>query len=119
MDNQDCNFLNCSFMHSFKHVNTYFGRIHGPRFLSGLVAGVLTRTDKLGYIAPILDNDVLSGVNAFTLGARMVNPRVKVYVKWAPNENIKEATQEFSRSLQQRVQILFRTIILWQTSIFP
>ena len=99
MDNQDCNFLNCSFMHSFRHVNTYFGRIHEPRFLSGLVAGILTRTDKLGYIAPILDNDVLSGVNAFTLGARMVNPRVRVYVKWAPNDKIKEVTQEFSRDL--------------------
>ena len=32
MDNPECNFLNCSCVHSFKHVNTYFGRIHEPRF---------------------------------------------------------------------------------------
>lgn len=99
MANEDCNFLNCSFAHSFKHVNTYFGRIHEPRFLSGIVAGVLTKNDKLGYIAPLPDNDIISGVNAFTLGARMVNPRVKVYLKWALDWNVKDYTQQFSREL--------------------
>ena len=48
MENPEVNLLNCSAMHSFKHVNTYFGRIHEPRFLCGLVAGAMTRTGKLG-----------------------------------------------------------------------
>lgn len=99
MDNQDCNFLNCSCMHSFKHVNTYFGRIHEPRFLSGMVAGAMTRTDKLGYIAPLPTVDILSGLNAFTIGARMVNPRVKVYVKWAHHWKLSEVNQELTREL--------------------
>lgn len=82
MDNPECNLLNCSCLHSFKHVNTYFGRIHEPRFLSGIVAGAMSRKGKLGYIAPYPAADIISGLNAFTLGARMVNPRCEVYVRW-------------------------------------
>lgn len=82
MDNPGCNFLNCSFLHSFKHVNTYFGRIHEPRFLSGIIAGAMSRTSKLGYVAPIPEVDILSGINAFTLGARMVNPGAELNIKW-------------------------------------
>lgn len=101
MDNPECNFLNCSCMHSFKHVNTYFGRIHEPRFLGGIVAGALSKTGKLGYIAPLPVPDILSGLNAFTLGARMVNPRVQVYIKWMLQWNTREATQELSRQLAE------------------
>jgi len=82
MDNPDSNLLNCSCFHSFKHVNTYFGRIHEPRFLSGIVAGAMSNAGKLGYIAPYPTTDIISGLNAFTLGARMVNPRCEVYVRW-------------------------------------
>lgn len=82
MDNPECNFLNCSCLHSFKHVNTYFGRIHEPRFLSGIIAGTMSESGKIGYIAPYPATDIISGLNAFTLGARMVNPRAQVYIKW-------------------------------------
>lgn len=101
MDNPECNFLNCSCMHSFKHVNTYFGRIHEPRFLGGIVAGALSTTGKLGYIAPFPVADILSGVNAFTLGARMVNPRAQVYIQWMLRWNGRERTQELSRGLAE------------------
>lgn len=98
MDNPDCNFLNCSFLHSFKHVNTYFGRIHEPRFLSGIIAGAMSETGKLGYIAPSPAIDILSGINAFTLGARMVNPRAQVYIKWAVSTE-KNETNEVTEAL--------------------
>lgn len=101
MDNPDCNFLNCSCFHSFKHVNTYFGRIHEPRFLSGIVAGAMSKTGKLGYIAPFPVADILSGLNAFTLGARMVNPRVEVHIKWALTWNGREVNQELTRDLSE------------------
>lgn len=99
MDNPDCNFMNCSCLHSFKHVNTYFGRIHEPRFLSGIVAGALTKTDKLGYIAPFPLVDILNGLNAFTLGARMVNPRVEVYIEWTLGWNVKDRIREITEKL--------------------
>ncbi len=102
MDNPDCNFLNCSCLHSFKHVNTYFGRIHEPRFLSGIVAGAMSK-GKLGYIAPFPVVDILSGLNAFTLGARMVNPRVEVHVEWTLCWNVKEQlTQQITKGLADK-----------------
>lgn len=99
MENPEVNILNCSAMHSFKHVNTYFGRIHEPRFLSGIVAGILTKTNKLGYLAPFPVSDVISGINAFTLGARMVNPEVSVYVEWMLTWDFQEVTQRLTKSM--------------------
>ena len=75
-------FLNCSGTYSFKHVHTYFGRIHEPRFLSGLIAGSLTKSNKVGYAATCPAAEVVSGINAFAIGAKMVNPRVEVFVEW-------------------------------------
>ncbi|HHW67791.1 BMP family ABC transporter substrate-binding protein [Defluviitalea raffinosedens] len=75
-------FLNCSETHSFRHVSTYFGRIHEPRFLTGIIAGSLTKTNIIGYVATYPIPEVITGINAFALGARMVNPYVKVKVEW-------------------------------------
>mgnify|MGYP000347610879 CR=1 FL=1 len=99
MENPGVNLLNCSAMHSFKHVNTYFGRIHEPRFLSGLVAGAMTRTGKVGYIAPFPVSDVISGINAFALGARMVRPDVQIYLEWMQTWDYKSATPECTRRI--------------------
>lgn len=99
MENPEINILNCSAMHSFKHVNTYFGRIHEPRFLCGIVAGVMTRAGKLGYLAPYPVNDVLNGINAFTMGARMINPGIQVYVEWMQTWDYGMVTQELTRRL--------------------
>lgn len=75
-------FMNCSGWHSFRHVNTYFGRIHEPRFLCGLVAGILSRANLIGYVATFPTPDVLCGINAFALGVRMVRPAALVSVEW-------------------------------------
>lgn len=75
-------FLNCSSIYSFKHVRTYFGRIHEPRFLAGITAGALTKSNKIGYIATCPTVEVISSVNAFALGAKMVNPYAEVILDW-------------------------------------
>lgn len=82
MEHPDVTFMNCSGWHSFKHVNTYFGRIHEPRFLCGIVAGVMSQSNLLGYVATFPTPDVLCGINAFALGARMVRPSALVSVEW-------------------------------------
>lgn len=75
-------FLNCSETHSYKHVNTYFGRIYEPRFLAGIAAGAVTRTNLLGYVGTQPIPGVINGINSFALGARMVNPSARVKVEW-------------------------------------
>ncbi|MBZ4646161.1 MAG: purine-binding protein [Clostridia bacterium] len=75
-------FLNCSETHTYKHVSTYFGRIYEPRFLAGIIAGAMTKTDMIGYVASYPIPEVISSINAFALGAKMVNPYVTVKVAW-------------------------------------
>lgn len=62
---------------------TYFGRIYQMRYLSGIVAGMQTETNEIGYVAAFPIAEVNRGINAFTLGVRMVNPEATVYVKWS------------------------------------
>lgn len=67
---------------SAKNVGTYFADQYSPGYIAGIVAGRMTKTGKLGYIGGHPIPTILACVNAFTLGARKVNPAVKVKVVW-------------------------------------
>jgi len=75
-------FEHCSGYKTADNMATYFGRIYQPRFLSGLVAGKATETNKIGYVAAFPIPEVLRGINAFTLGVREANPEATVNVVW-------------------------------------
>ncbi|SRR6266851_5762629 len=62
------------------NVYTYFGYIDECQYLSGIVAGHTTKTNKLGFVAAKPIPQVLRNVNAFLLGARSVNPKAEVHV---------------------------------------
>ena len=64
------------------NVNTYNARFYEGRYLAGMVAGRMSRTGQLGYVAAFPIPEVLQGINAFTLGARAVNPKAQVRVVW-------------------------------------
>ena len=64
------------------NVGSYNVRFYEGRYLAGIVAGRMTKTDTLGYVAAFPIPEVLQGINAFTLGARSVNPKVQVRVIW-------------------------------------
>lgn len=107
MEYPDVIFLNCSSMYSFKHVNTYFGRIHEARFLSGVIAGSMTYTDRLGYIGTCVTPEVVSGINAFALGAKLVNPKAEIYLDWTGNwDNAESSINAGTRLLQKDVDII-------------
>lgn len=75
-------FMHCSGFKTAKNVGTYFGRIYQPRYLTGIVAGRMTKTNIIGYVAAHPIPEVIRGINAFTLGVRSVNPGAKVHVVW-------------------------------------
>jgi basic membrane protein A len=56
--------------------------MYQPRYLAGIVAGSMTKNGNIGYVAAFPIPEVIRGINAFTLGARSVNPDVKVHVVW-------------------------------------
>lgn len=66
-----------------KNFNNYFGRIYQARYLSGIVAGMKTETNKIGYVAAqgIDNSEVTGGIDAFAMGVESVNKDAKIYVK--------------------------------------
>jgi basic membrane protein A len=59
-----------------KNVGSYFGYIDECQYLNGVVAGHASKTKKLGFIAAKPIPQVLRNINAFTLGARSVDPKI-------------------------------------------
>lgn len=75
-------FGHCSGYKRADNVSTYFGKIYQARYLSGIVAGMKTKANKIGYVAAMPIPEVIRGINAFTIGAQSVNPKVSVEVIW-------------------------------------
>lgn len=64
--------------YSAKNMTYFFARMYQGRYLSGIAAGLTTKTNVIGYVAAMPNNEVNRGINAFTLGVRSVNPDAKV-----------------------------------------
>lgn len=75
--------LNCSLNTSCKYLRTYYGRLYEAKFLIGAIAGVMSPSDKIGYIADYPIYGTIANINAFALGAKMVNPNAKIFLKWS------------------------------------
>lgn len=75
-------FLHCSGYELADNMSNYFGRMYQARYLSGIVAGMKTKSNTIGYVGAFEIPEVVRGINAFTLGVRSVNPNAKVKVKW-------------------------------------
>ena len=75
-------FMHCSGYKSSENMGNYFGRMYQARYLSGMVAGSMTKSNVLGYVAAFPIPEVIRGINAFTLGVQAVNPDAEVRVVW-------------------------------------
>lgn len=78
----DVVFLHATGTETGDNITTYFGRMYQMRYLSGIVAGMQTETDSIGYVAAFPISEVNRGINAFTLGVKSVNPDATVHVIW-------------------------------------
>ena len=79
-------FLNCSAGNALSSVRSYYCRIYEGKFITGMIAGAMAKNDTIGYVAsyPILG--VPASINAFSLGARMTNPRARILLEWSCTE---------------------------------
>jgi len=75
-------FMHCSGYKREKNVGTYFAELYQMYYLNGLMAGALTKTNKIAYIGAHPIPEVVRHINAFALGIKAVNPDAKVYVRW-------------------------------------
>lgn len=78
----DVKILNCSLNISHPTLRTYYARMYEAKFLAGAIAGSMTTTNKIGYIADYPIFGMAANINAFALGARMVNPHARVFLDW-------------------------------------
>lgn len=77
-------FSHCSgYMSNDTNFNNYFGKIYQARYLAGIVAGLKTESNKIGYVAAQDNNnpEVTGGIDAFALGVKSVNPDAQIFVK--------------------------------------
>lgn len=81
--NPKVKFLHVSGYKTAENMATYFGKNWEASYLSGIAAGKMTKKNLLGYVAAFPIPELVFNINAFTLGARSVNPKAKVMVVWS------------------------------------
>ncbi len=75
-------FMHCSGFKQTENVGTYFGDLYQMYYLNGLMAGAMTKSNKIGYVAAFPIPELIRHIDAFALGIKEVNPAAKVHVKW-------------------------------------
>ncbi len=83
IEHPEVKILNCSLNTSHKYIRTYYARMYEAKFLMGAIAGAMSQNGKIGYIADYPIFGMTANINAFALGAKMVNPRAKIYLEWS------------------------------------
>ena len=81
-DFKDVKFEHATGYKSADNMRTYDSRTYEGAYMAGVVAGKMTKTNTLGVVASIPIPEVLRNINAFTLGAQSVNPKIKTKVVW-------------------------------------
>lgn len=79
--------LNCSLNTSHRYIRTYYARMHEAKFLMGAIAGALAENNKIVYTEDYPIYGSIASINAFALGAKMINPRAKVYLEWTSQKD--------------------------------
>ena len=75
--------LNCSLNAPHPLVRTYYPRTYEVTYLLGMLAGVMARTDRVGYVAANPVYGIPAAVNAYAQGLKTVRPEAKVVLRWA------------------------------------
>ena len=76
-------FLNCCLNAPHPLVRTYYPRTYEVTYLLGMLAGITSRSDHVGYVAANPVYGVPAAINAFVQGLRSVRPEGRVVLRWA------------------------------------
>ncbi len=75
-------FMHCSGFKRSENVGTYFGDLYQMYYLNGIMAGALTKTNKIGYVAAFPIPELIRHIDAYALGIKAANPEATLSVKW-------------------------------------
>lgn len=97
-------YTNSSEYHT-SNMTSYFVRMYQARYLSGIIAGMTTKDNKIGYVAARANNEVNRGINAFTMGVRSANEKAKVIVTWTGSWDNEEAERKAAADLIEKAGV--------------
>ncbi|MBN8561565.1 MAG: BMP family ABC transporter substrate-binding protein [Leptolyngbya sp. UWPOB_LEPTO1] len=102
-DYPEVQFFHCGAMYDAakhpKNVGSYFGYIDEAQYVAGVVAGHMSKTGKLGFVAAKPIPQVLRNINSFTLGARSVKPTITTQVIFTGDWSLPVKEAEATNSL--------------------
>lgn len=78
----DVRFLNCSIGLPHQSVRSYFGKMYEAKFLLGALAANMAKNHRIGYRATVLASGAPTEINAFAIGASLVDSQAKVILSW-------------------------------------
>lgn len=81
-------FMNCSINLTSTNVRTYYGRMYEAKFLLGALAASQSHGKNIGYLASYPIYGQAAEINAFAIGAALINPEVKVVLKWSSMRDV-------------------------------
>ena len=79
--------MNCSLNTSHRYIRTYYTRLHEAKFLMGAIAGSMAKNNKILYVADYPIYGTIAQINAFAIGAQMINPHVQIYLEWSSKKD--------------------------------
>lgn len=83
VEHPEVKILNCSLNFTYRSIRTYYARVYEAKFLLGLVAGLLSKEKEIAYVADYPIYGTMANINAFALGAQMMNPDIKIKLFWS------------------------------------
>jgi basic membrane protein A len=81
-DAKDVKFEHATGYKTAENLRTYDSRTYEGAYMAGVIAGSMTKSNTLGVVGSIPIPEVVRNINAFTLGAQSVNPKIKTKVVW-------------------------------------
>ncbi len=81
-DSKDVKFEHATGYKTAENMRTYDSRTYEGAYMAGVIAGSMTKTNTLGVVGSIPIPEVIRNINAFTMGAQSVNPKITTKVVW-------------------------------------
>ncbi|PZQ71237.1 MAG: BMP family ABC transporter substrate-binding protein [Variovorax paradoxus] len=81
-DSKDVKFEHATGYKTAENMRTYDSRTYEGAYMAGIIAGAMTKSNKLGVVGSVPIPEVLRNINSFTLGAQSVNPKITTNVVW-------------------------------------
>lgn len=94
-------FLNCSINLSYNAVRTYYCKMYEAKFILGSLAATMAQNHRIGYLADYPIYGCVANINAFAIGAQLVDPKAQIYLQWSSRKG--ESWREWFQSEQVQV----------------